>query len=114
VDLDIRQSGKVCVLKLKGQFKSGEPVAQFDAAVQSALSSGHIFFILDLEAVPYLDSAAIGAVVNALRQSTKVGGDTRLVSPSPFVSKTFKMVGILSLFATFPSEAEAMAAYGGS
>lgn len=112
MDLDIRQSAKICTLKLKGQFKSGNPVLQFDAAVQSALSSGHIFFILDLDAVPYLDSSAIGAVVDALRHSTKAGGDVKLLNPSTFVSKTFKMVGILNLFPVYTTEADAVTACG--
>jgi len=110
LDLDTRQSGNICMLKLKGQFKSGDPVQQFDAAVQAAMASGHIFFIFDLETVPYLDSSAIGAVVDALRQSTKLGGNVKRVNPSTFVSKTFKMVGILSLFSIYSTEADAVTA----
>ncbi len=63
--------------------------------------------------LPYLDSSGIGSIVNALRISSKLGGSTKLVKPSSFVSKTFKMVGILSLFNVFDSEAEAVAACGG-
>jgi anti-sigma B factor antagonist len=112
VDLDIRQSGKICNLRLKGQFKSGDPVLQFDAAVQSALSNGHVFFILDLEAVPYLDSSGIGAIVDAMRHSTKAGGNVKLLNPSTFVLKTFKMVGILNLFPVYTTEADAVTACG--
>jgi hypothetical protein len=32
VDLDIKQNGSICVLKAKGRFVSGEPVAQFENA----------------------------------------------------------------------------------
>jgi len=39
-----------------------------------------------------------------------VGGDTKLVNPSSFATKTFKMVGILSLFGVFATEQEAIAA----
>jgi anti-sigma B factor antagonist len=113
VDLDITQNGKICTLTVKGQLKSGDPVLKFDSAVQSALSSGHIFLILDLEAMPYLDSSAIGAIVDALRQATKLGGDVKLVNPSSFASKTFKMVGILSLFTVHTSQAEAVTACDG-
>ncbi len=112
MDLDIRQSGNVCTLKLKGAFKGGEPVNQFVEAVQSALASGHVFLVLDLEAMPVVDSSGIGAIVNALKQSKKLGGDTKLVNPSPFAEKTFKMVGILSLFGVYTSEADAVAASG--
>lgn len=112
MDLDIRQEGKICTLKVKGQLKSGDPVIQFDTATQTALSSGHIFLILDLESMPYLDSSGIGAIVDALRNATKAGGDVKLVNPSSFASKTFKMVGILNLFTVYSSQADAVAACG--
>jgi anti-sigma B factor antagonist len=112
LDLDIRQEGKICTLKVKGQLKSGDAVIQFDAAAQTALSSGHIFLILDLESMPYLDSSGIGAIVDALRNATKAGGDVKLVNPSSFASKTFKMVGILNLFTVYTSQADAVAACG--
>ena len=54
--------------------------------------------------------SGIGAVVNALRRTKQFGGNTMLVNPSPFAAKTFKMVGILSLFDVFASEEEAIAA----
>jgi anti-sigma B factor antagonist len=108
VDLDIRETGAVCVLKVKGRFTSGEPVSLFENAFQRALASGHICLVLDLEAVPFIDSSAIGSVVNALRQAKKAGGAVRLVNPSNFVSKTFKMVGILPLFSVHASEQEAI------
>ncbi len=108
MDLDIRQTGNTCTLKLKGAFKSVS-VRDFDAAVESAIASGHLYLILDLEAMPVIDSSGIGAVVNALRRTRQFGGDTKLVNPSPFAAKTFKMVGILSLFSVFPTETEAIA-----
>ena len=112
MDLDIRESGNICTIKLKGRLVSGEPVSKFDNAFQSALSTGHIYLILDLEALPYIDSSGIGAIVNALRTATKLGGTVKLVNPTSFLSKTFKMVGILGLFGVHVSEAEAVAACG--
>ena len=109
MDLDIRQTGSTCTLKLKGAFKSVS-VREFDSAVESAISSGHLYLILDMEAMSVIDSSGIGAVVNALRRTKQFGGDTKLVNPSPFAAKTFKMVGILSLFGVFTSEEEAIAA----
>jgi anti-sigma B factor antagonist len=110
VDLDIRQSGSICCLKLKGPLKYGEGVKQLDEAVESALTTGHIHLLLDLSAMPYIDSSGIGAIVDALRQAKKAGGDAKLVSPSPFAAKTFKMVGILTLFKVYDTEAAAVEA----
>ncbi|MGA3160332.1 MAG: STAS domain-containing protein [Terracidiphilus sp.] len=114
MDLDIKESGNICTLKLKGRFVSGEPVSQFEAAFQSTLANGHIFLILDLEDVPFLDSSGIGSIVNSLRMSIKLGGNAKLVKPAPFVSKTLKMVGILELFSVFDSVADAVTACQGS
>ena len=114
MDLDIRESGNVCTIKLKGRLVSGEPVNQFENAFQSALATGHIYLVLDLEALAYLDSSGIGSVVNALRTATKLGGTVKLVNPTSFISRTFKMVGILGLFGVYSSEAEAVAAFGGA
>ena len=111
VDLDIRENGNICTLKLKGRLVAGEPVSQLEHAFQSALAAGHIFLILDLEELPYLDSSGIGSIVNLLRMSTKAGGNAKLVKPAPFVSKTFKMCGILGLFSVYDSEADAVVAY---
>jgi len=107
VDLDIKQTGNTCSLRIKGQLKSSS-VPDFDAALESALSNGCIYLILDLEQMPFIDSSGIGAVVNALRRTRQFGGDTKLVNPSSFATKTFKMVGILSLFGVFPTEQEAI------
>ena len=74
MDLDIRQSGNICCLKLKGPLKYGEGVKQLDEAVEGALSSGHIHLLLDLSAMPYVDSSGIGAIVDALRQAKKWAG----------------------------------------
>jgi anti-anti-sigma factor len=110
MDLDVRQSGNICTLKLKGPFKSVESARDFDRAVEAALSNGHIYLILDLEAMPVIDSLGIGTIVNALRRSRQFGGDAKLVNPSPFAMKTFKMVRILDLFDSFTSETDAIEA----
>ncbi len=112
MDLDIKESGAVCTLKLKGRLVSGEAVNQFEKAFLQTLAGGHIFLVVDLEALPYIDSSGIGSLVNALRQANKVGGSVKLVNPSPFVAKTLKMVGILSLFGVYESEADAVTACG--
>jgi anti-sigma B factor antagonist len=113
VDLDIRENGNICTLKVKGRLVSGEPVNQFENAFQATLQSGHIYLIIDLEAAVFMDSSGIGSVVNALRLSSKVGGSTKLVKPTPLVAKTFKMCGLLGLFGVYETEANAVAACGG-
>lgn len=108
MDLDIKESDNICIMKLKGRLISGEAVSHFEKAFEQSMATGHNCLILDLEALPFVDSSGIGSVVNALRQANKLGGTVKLVKPAPFVTKTFKMVGILALFEVFESEGDAM------
>lgn len=110
MDIDTRQNSNICAIKLKGPFKGVEAVKEFALTVESALGSGHIYLIIDLSAMPYIDSSGIGAIVNCLRKAGQIGGRVELVNPSPFAEKTFKMVGILSLFGVHASEEDAVAA----
>jgi anti-sigma B factor antagonist len=112
VDLDVLQDGSTCTIRLKGRLTLGEAVDQFDAAVNAALQGEHNKLVLSLEAMNYLDSSGVGAIVNALTQSRKFGGDVKLVNPSPFATKVLKMVHILNLFEVYDTEAAALASYG--
>ena len=62
----------------------GESLDQLDVAITAAFASGHPFLILNLETMHIIDSSGIGVIVNALQQSKKLGGDTKLVNPLPF------------------------------
>ena len=110
MDLDIRQSGSVCVLKIKGGLKYGESVTLFEKSIESALDSGYSNLIIDLESMPVIDSCGIGSIVNALLKAKKQGGDAKLVNPSQFAMKTMKLCGIYGLFSVYPTESDAMAA----
>lgn len=114
MDLDIKENGIFCTLKPKGRLVWGEPVNQFEGAYLNTLSSGHIFLIIDLEALVFMDSSGIGSLVNALRTAAKAGGSVQLVKPTNMVSKTLKMVGVLNLFGVFENEDDALAACAGS
>lgn len=113
MDLDVLQRGNTCTIRVKGPLKMGESLDQFDAAIAAAFASQHILLILNLEAMPIIDSSGVGVIVNALQQSKKLGGDTMLVRPSPFAIKVFKMTHILNLFRVFEGEEEAFEACRG-
>jgi anti-sigma B factor antagonist len=110
--MDVRERGNICTIKLKGRLVR-EAVEQFEGASKSALANGCIFLILDLEESSYIDSSGIGAIVLALKASTKLGGSVKLMRLSSFASKTLKMCGLLGLFGVYESEQDAIIACGG-
>ena len=66
--------------------------------------------VLNLSAVHFIDSAALGVLVATLQQSRAHDGDLYLVMDDPYLLKIFRITGFDSLFSIFPQVADALAA----
>ena len=69
---------------------------------------GHI--VLDLAEVPYLDSAALGVLVDAVRRAREIGGALHLVNMTPFVRRAFDITRLIKIFQVHDSVDSALAA----
>jgi len=65
--------------------------------------------LLDLSAVHFIDSTALGVLVAALQQSRAHEGELCLVIDDPHLLKIFHITGFDSLFSIFPQVADALA-----
>jgi anti-sigma B factor antagonist len=65
--------------------------------------------IVDLLAVTFIDSTALGVLIGAKERSEAHGSDLRLVLREPRLIKIFEITGLTELFSMFPSRAEAIA-----
>lgn len=77
---------------------------QFLEAVSSAQAPA---LILDLTAVPYVDSMAIGSLVQAYVSCRKAGRKLALAGLSHRVAAMLRITSIEPLFAIYPTAAEA-------
>jgi anti-sigma B factor antagonist len=64
--------------------------------------------VLDLAAVHFIDSTALGVLVAELQQSRAHGGELSLVVDDPHLLKIFRITGFDSLFSIFPQVADAL------
>lgn len=49
--------------------------------LQTLIDDGAVKVVIDLSAVPFMDSAGMAVLVSALKQARQAGGDVRLVWP---------------------------------
>jgi anti-sigma B factor antagonist len=100
----------VAIMSVKGRVDSNT-APELDSALANLLNSDRNKIILNLEAVEYLSSAGLRALVRALKDAQASGGDLRLASVSQPIEVILRTVGMLQMFKMYPSEQEAMAGF---
>ena len=89
-----------------------ETEADLKDAVSRQLGAGRRHLVLDLARVPYVDSCALGMMVQAYVSAQRVGGSVRLLNVAPRVRHLLTITRLLTVFG--PHQPEAQAASGGS
>jgi anti-sigma B factor antagonist len=98
MELASREDGDITILTVTGDLVIGEPETTFKKAVTRLLEEGRVNLLVDLSRVGFLDSSGLGALVRALTQSQKEGGQTKLLNAGPQVRKLLQMTKLDSVF----------------
>jgi len=96
IDLTVRSSvlDGWTVLSIEGEVDLYSAPAVRDAAL-AAMDSGVDHLLLDLTAVPFMDSSGLGVIVACLKGLREMGGDLAVVSPPN--SPTTKLLSLTGL-----------------
>ena len=81
----------VVVLDLTGKLTIGEGDELLKERISNLVQQGHRNLLLNLEGVPYIDSAGLGEIVRTYTTVSRQGGKLKLVtspSASPICSRS--------------------------
>ena len=106
-----RTVSDVTVLDLKGKMTLGEGDELLKDKINSLLSQGKKKLLLNLESVPYIDSAGLGEVVRTYTTVSRQGGSLKLLNLTKRIEDLLSITKLLTVFDTFDSEAEAIKSY---
>jgi anti-sigma B factor antagonist len=98
MDLATREDGGVTIITVTGDLVIGDAETSFKKTVTRLLEEGRVNLLIDLSAVGFLDSSGLGALVRALTNSQKEGGQTKLLNAGPQVRKLLQMTKLDSVF----------------
>jgi anti-sigma B factor antagonist len=98
MELTTREDGRVTILIVSGNLVVGDPESTFKKAVTRLLEDGRMNLLVDLRGVGFLDSSGLGALVRALTNSQKEGGQTKLLHAGPQVRRLLEMTKLDSVF----------------
>jgi len=106
-----RTIGDVTVLDLKGRlvFEDGDELLR--SRIDGLVAAGRLKIVIQMKHVTYIDSCGVGVLIAKYVSLRRKGGDVRLLSLSPRSYHVMEISGLLGVFQTFRSEADAVASY---
>jgi anti-sigma B factor antagonist len=106
-----RTVNDVTVLDLKGKMTLGEGDELLKDKINSLLAAGKKKLLLNLESVPYIDSAGLGEVVRTYTTVSRQGGSLKLLNLTKRIEDLLSITKLLTVFDTYDSESEAVKSY---
>jgi anti-sigma B factor antagonist len=108
--LHVDRAGDVAVLRCEGPIISGPEAECLEEKVGLILWETK-YLVLVVSGVPRVDSGGLGLLVRLLMRTRQAGGDLKLASPPPFITRLLEMTRLSTLFGIFPSEREAVVSF---
>ena len=111
MQIDERVVEGVTILDLKGKMTLGEGDELLKDKINSLIHQGQKKLLLNLEGVPYIDSAGLGEIVRTYTTVSRQGGNLKLVNLTKRITDLLSITKLLTVFETFDSEPEALKSF---
>jgi anti-sigma B factor antagonist len=111
MQIEERIVGDVTILDLKGKMTLGEGDELLKDKINSLIHQGQKNLLLNLEGVPYIDSAGLGEIVRTYTTVSRQGGSLKLVNLTKRITDLLSITKLLTVFETFESEKDAVASF---
>ena len=106
-----RAVGGVTILDLQGELKLGAAAEGLRDKVRSLLQQGQKNLVVNLAAVPYMDSAGLGELVQAFATTSKQGGTLKLLNTTKRLHDLLVITKLSNVFDMYDSESTAVASF---
>ncbi len=102
-----KTADNIPVIHLKGEIDL-HTCGGFRDTLRDLIDEKRNDIVIDLAAVPYLDSAALGVLVDAVRRVREFEGSIFLVATTPFVRRAFEITRLVKIFQLSDSVEDAL------
>ena len=111
MQIEERVVDDVTILDLKGKMTLGEGDELLKDKISSLVSQGKKKILLNLEAVPYIDSAGLGEIVRTYTSISRQGGKLKLLNVSKRIQDLLVITKLITIFDSYDGEAEAVKSF---
>ena len=114
MQIEERVVGGVTILDLSGKMTLGEGDELLREKIASLVNAGQKNLLLNLDGVPYIDSAGLGEVVRTYTTVSRQGGQLKLLNVTKRITDLLAITKLLTVFDTYDSENEAVQSFTAS
>ncbi len=100
---------QIPIVNLKGEIDL-HTCSDLRDTLRDLIEKDHNQIVINLAEVPYLDSAALGVLVDAVRRVREHEGGICLVSTTPFVRRAFEITRLVKIFQLYDDDEAALLA----
>lgn len=111
MQLSIEEDGRVTVVSVSGDLVIGDSEVAFKKEILRLLEAGKVDMVIDCSALRSVDSTGLGALVRALTESQRGGGQTKLASVGPQLKRLLELTRLDSVFETYDDRAKALVSF---
>jgi anti-sigma B factor antagonist len=112
MNIDERVVDGVTILDLKGKMTLGEGDELLKDKINSLIQQDRKKLLLNLEGVPYIDSAGLGEIVRTYTTVSRQGGKLKLLNLTKRIQDLLAITKLLTVFETYESEPDALKSFG--
>jgi anti-sigma B factor antagonist len=111
MEITERTVGAITILDLSGKLTIGDGAQLLKDKSESLVFQGRTQVIVNLAAVPYIDSGGLGQLVACYTTLAKAGGRLKLINVNKKNHDLLSITKLVSVFDTFDTEREAIESY---
>ncbi len=112
--IEERTAGDIIILDLTGKMTLGEGDEILKDKVNSLALQERKKIVLNLSAVPYIDSAGLGEIVRTYTTVSRQGGSLKLLGLTKRITDLLSITKLLTVFETYDNEADAVRSFSSS
>ena len=106
-----REAGPVTIVTLSGNLTQGAAGDALRDKVGSLLQQGRKDILVDLGAVPYMDSSGLGTLVAAYTTARRQGGALKLLNLTKRLQDLLVITKLANVFDCFEDETTALSSF---
>lgn len=110
MEVDLSERDSVTIVRITGSI-DGLNAGQLSATIATPIAQGRVRLVADFTSVNYTSSAGLRALLGAVNDTRRGGGDLRIAGLQPQVERVLALAGFTGIIKIFPDVDAAVASF---